>query len=114
MNFPTKIGSRGRGVVAAIVLVTLAGCSQPLTTREKGTLAGGALGAGAGALIGAATGAPGAGAAIGGALGAVTGAVTSDQLQAQDNLLAGQQREIEDLRRQVQRQREALDRAARE
>jgi outer membrane lipoprotein SlyB len=94
--------------VLSVLLLFFAGCTQPLTTRERGTLAGGALGAGTGALIGAATGAPGAGAAIGGVLGAVAGAVTSDQLQAQDNLLAAQQREIEELRHEVQRQREVL------
>src|SRR5258708_22773771 len=49
----------------------LTGCSgQPLSTREKGTLGGGVLGAGAGAIVGAAVGHPAAGAAIGGALGA--------------------------------------------
>ena len=71
----------------------------------RGTLAGGALGAGTGAIIGAATGAPGAGAAIGGALGAVAGALTSDQLQAQDNLLAAQQQDIYRMREQIYRQR---------
>src|SRR5258708_13545112 len=49
----------------------LTGCSgQPLSTREKGTLGGGVLGAGAGAIVGAAVGHPAAGAAICGALGA--------------------------------------------
>jgi uncharacterized protein YcfJ len=110
MNFHTRVSSGGKRVVVGVLLFTLAGCTQPLSTREKGTLGGGALGAGAGALIGSAVGSPGAGAAIGGALGAVTGAVTSDQLQAQDNLLSAQQREIEELRRQVQRQQAELER----
>jgi osmotically inducible lipoprotein OsmB len=63
----------------------LAGCSgAPLTTREKGTLLGGAVGAGGGAIIGSTVGAPGAGAAIGGALGAGTGYVIGNQMQNEE------------------------------
>jgi hypothetical protein len=59
---------------ALAAALLLAGCSsQPLSTREKGTIAGGAIGLGTGALVGAAVGAPGAGAAIGGVVGAGTG-----------------------------------------
>src|SRR3989442_11773074 len=68
----SSVSRKGVLAVAALVLVAafgLAGCSgQPLSTREKGTLGGGVLGAGTGAIIGAAVGAPGAGAAIGRAL----------------------------------------------
>lgn len=65
-----------------VAAVTLAGCSgTPLSTREKGTIAGGAIGAGTGAIIGSAVGAPGAGAAIGGTLGAGTGFVVGNALQ---------------------------------
>ncbi len=67
-------------VLCAVLL--LAGCAgAPLTTREKGTLAGGAIGAGTGALVGSAAGAPGAGAAIGGVLGAGGGYVVGNHLQ---------------------------------
>jgi len=60
----------------------VAGCSgAPLTTREKGTLLGGAIGAGGGAIVDSTVGAPGAGAAIGGALGAGTGYVIGNHLQ---------------------------------
>jgi osmotically inducible lipoprotein OsmB len=51
-----------KGILATVVFAlfaafALAGCSgQPLSTREKGTLGGGVLGAGAGAIIGAAVG----------------------------------------------------------
>src|SRR5260370_25397228 len=70
--------------VMAFVLI-LAGCSgQPLSTREKGTLAGGALGAGTGAIVGSAVGSPGTGAAIGGALGAGTRLVVGNALQHQE------------------------------
>jgi hypothetical protein len=88
----------------------LSGCSgQPLSTREKGTLGGGVLGAGAGAIIGAAVGHPGAGAAIGGALGAGTGYVVGNSLQnqqitsqQQQGQIQYQQREIQSQRRQIQ------------
>jgi hypothetical protein len=100
-------------LVAAIALVgafALAGCSgQPLSTREKGTIGGGVLGAGTGAIIGAAVGAPGAGAAIGGALGAGTGYVIGNALQNQEitsqqqqGQINYQQREIQSQRRQIQ------------
>ncbi len=51
---------RGLVLAAALVAAMLAvGCSgQPLSTREKSVLAGGAIGAGTGAIIGAAVGAP--------------------------------------------------------
>ncbi|GEM_PF-679133 len=78
-------GSYARKSLGAVLLgatLLLAGCAGvPLTTREKGTLAGGALGAGAGALVGAAAGAPGAGAAIGGVLGAGGGYLVGNHLQ---------------------------------
>jgi hypothetical protein len=106
--------SNGSVMAAAVVLIgafALAGCSgQPLSTREKGTLGGGLLGAGTGAIIGAAVGAPGAGAAIGGALGAGTGYVVGNALQNQEitsrqqgSQIQYQQREIQSQRRQIQR-----------
>jgi hypothetical protein len=73
-----------KAIIAATLgaAMLLAGCSgAPLTTREKGTLFGGAVGAGSGAIIGSAVGAPGAGAAIGGVLGAGTGYVVGNELQ---------------------------------
>jgi osmotically inducible lipoprotein OsmB len=114
MKFSSSNSSkRGVMVAAAIALVgafALAGCSgQPLSTREKGTLGGGVLGAGTGAIIGAAVGAPGAGAAIGGALGAGTGYVVGNALQNQEvtsrqqqGQINYQQREIQSQRRQIQ------------
>ncbi len=74
-----------RKTIVAIALgatMLMAGCSgAPLTTREKGTLLGGVIGAGGGAIVGSTVGAPGAGAAIGGALGAGTGYVIGNHLQ---------------------------------
>jgi osmotically inducible lipoprotein OsmB len=111
-----KSKSRFCAFISVLVLlapILLASCSgQPLSTREKGTLAGGAIGAGTGAIVGAAVGAPGAGAAIGGVIGAGTGALignelqniqysqhqTESQLSSQQSQLARQRREIDQLR----------------
>jgi osmotically inducible lipoprotein OsmB len=69
-------------VFSILMMLALVGCSgQPLTTREKGTLLGGAAGAGAGAIVGSTVGAPGAGAAIGGAGGAAVGYAIGNHLQ---------------------------------
>src|SRR5512135_510871 len=114
MMFRSLHKSNGHaGATAALALVAafvFAGCSgQPLSTREKGTLGGGVLGAGTGAIIGAAVGHPGAGAAIGGALGAGTGYVVGNALQNQEvtsqqqqGQINYQQREIQSQRRQIQ------------
>src|SRR5919109_3972873 len=95
-----------RVAVVAVLVFALSGCSQPLSTREKGFLTGAGLGAATGAIIGAAVGSPGAGAAIGGAIGAAGGGLIGDQLQARDNRQAAQQREIEARNREIQRQRQ--------
>ena len=59
-----------------ISLVTFfLGCSEPLTTREKGAGIGTLTGAGLGAIIGSATGHAGAGAGIGAAVGLIGGAL---------------------------------------
>jgi hypothetical protein len=51
------------GTFFLALILFVAGCaSGPLSTREKGVLAGGGLGAATGAIIGSAVGAPGAGA----------------------------------------------------
>jgi len=74
-----------RNLFVAIAIagaLTLSACSgQPLTTREKGTLGGGAVGAGGGALVGLAVGHPLAGAAVGGVVGAGTGMAIGNSLQ---------------------------------
>jgi outer membrane lipoprotein SlyB len=93
----------GAIVLAVAIALAAAGCAgEPLTTREKGTLVGGGLGAATGSIIGAAVGSPGAGAAIGGGLGAVTGALVGNELQNHEDReqqiearLRAQQREIE-------------------
>jgi hypothetical protein len=72
--------------IAGAAIITIAGCyGQPLSTREKGTLAGGAIGAGGGALVGVAVGHPLAGAAIGGVVGAGTGMAIGNSMQNNEN-----------------------------
>jgi hypothetical protein len=67
-----------------MMMLALIGCyGQPLTTREEGTLLGGAAGLGAGALVGSAVGSPGAGAAIGGVGGALAGYGIGNYMQNQ-------------------------------
>ena len=93
----------------ALIALVLGGCSgQPLSTREKGTLVGGAIGAGTGAIVGSAVGAPGAGAAIGGAIGAGTGMLVGNELQNHEvtethlqSQISQQQRQIEEQRREI-------------
>jgi outer membrane protein OmpA-like peptidoglycan-associated protein len=98
---------REGAVIAMLALI--AGCSQPLSTREKGTLVGGGIGAATGAIIGSAVGNPGAGAAIGGALGAGAGALVGDQLQKRDTELAESQKQIEQQQQEIARNRELIE-----
>jgi outer membrane protein OmpA-like peptidoglycan-associated protein len=70
----------------AVLLFLAGGCSQPLSTREKGALVGTGLGAATGAIIGAAVGNPAAGAAIGGAVGAAGGALVGNELQKREQV----------------------------
>src|SRR6202163_4235997 len=101
----------GVGLLAIVMVVVLNGCTgQPLSTREQGTLVGGALGSATGAIIGSTVGSPGAGAAIGGALGGLGGFAVGNGLQNQEianqqtqKMLAQQQAEIEHQRRLIQR-----------
>lgn len=81
-------------VLAIAGAVTLNACSgQPLSTREKGTLGGGAIGAGGGALVGLAVGHPLAGAAIGGVAGAGAGMAVGNSLQNSENRSRSQETE---------------------
>ena len=102
-----------RGIVIFAALTLMTSCTQPLSTREKGALAGGGLGAATGAIVGSATGNPGAGAAIGGALGGVTGGLVGDQLKKQEHTAAQQQREIEKQQKELAQNRELLEKLKR-
>ncbi|MGH7392846.1 MAG: glycine zipper domain-containing protein [Candidatus Rokuibacteriota bacterium] len=70
-----------RIAVTLVAATLVAGCSTPLTTREKGALAGGAIGAGTGAIVGSQVGRPGAGALIGAGVGVLSGALIGDAIQ---------------------------------
>src|SRR5215510_14425031 len=95
--------------ISVLVLMgMLSACSQPLTSREKGTLLGGGLGAASGAFIGAAVGSPGAGAAIGGAMGALSGGLIGDQFQGLERRASWQQRQINRHSRELRRQRREI------
>src|SRR5713101_1507460 len=87
-------------------LLFMAACSgQPLTTREKGVLAGGVLGAGTGAIIGSAVGSPGAGALIGGGLGALGGGLIGNAMQNQEVQQQQQQSQMTQQQMELERQR---------
>lgn len=97
-------------ILGLLVLVAVSGCSgQPLTTREKGTLVGGGLGAVTGTIIGAAAGAPGAGAAIGGVLGAGGGFLVGNALQNNEVRESHTEGQLERQQRQIERQRREID-----
>lgn len=97
-----------------VLLTLLHGCAAPLTTREKGVLAGGALGAGTGAIIGNQIGHQGAGAAIGGAFGALSGGLIGDQMYGQEMHQNAQSYEIERQRLELERQRLELEQLRRQ
>ncbi len=95
---------------AIVAVVTfLAGCSQPLSTREKGTLVGTGLGAATGAIIGAAVGNPAAGAAIGGAVGAAGGALVGNELQNREQVGNENDQLITQQRQELAKNRELLE-----
>jgi outer membrane protein OmpA-like peptidoglycan-associated protein len=100
---------RTRMAAYIFVLLFITSCSQPLTTREKGTLTGVGLGAATGAIIGSAVGEPGAGAAIGGALGGVAGAAVGNELQAREKVSEEQARVLEQQRQELARNRALLE-----
>jgi outer membrane lipoprotein SlyB len=94
---------------AAIVALSLAGCSEPLTTREKGALVGAVGGAAVGGIVGSAVGHPGTGAAVGGAAGLGTGALIGDRLQAIEKQQTELDKQIKQNELELQRQREEIE-----
>ena len=108
----TSLSSLFKPLILFVLLPLLHGCAAPLTTREKGVLAGGALGAGTGAIIGNQIGHQGAGAAIGGAFGALSGGLIGDQMYGQEMRQNAQSYEIERQHLTMVAQAEALLRQA--
>ncbi len=85
--------------IGAMILAT--GCAgREITTTEKTTLGGAALGAGAGALIGSATGKAGTGALIGTGIGALSGALLGQAIESE----AAKQRRLSEQERYRQQQ----------
>ncbi len=89
-------------LLAFLSLAILACESRPITGREKGALAGGALGAGLGAIVGNQVGNSGEGIAIGGAMGALSGAMLGNSFDTVDN-------ELKDREERLRRQQQELD-----
>src|SRR5438132_14304960 len=92
-----------------VLLVTLVGCSEPLSTREKGAGIGALGGAAVGGLIGSAVRHPALGAAIGGGLGLGAGALIGDQLQGRENQALDQDQDIYRNQQEISRQRSELE-----
>ena len=101
-----KTMSTVSGIVLAVLLI---GCSEPLTTREKGAAIGTVGGAGLGAIIGSATGNAGAGAGIGAAVGLLGGALIGDQMQARQKQDAEVQRQMQAQQAEIERQERELN-----
>ncbi len=95
-------------VLAISLAIFFFGCSEPLTTREKGAGIGTLTGAGLGGIIGAATGHAGAGAGIGAALGLVGGALIGDQMQARQKQDQAVQQQLSAQQAEIQRQNQEL------
>lgn len=95
-------------LVAAVVFAVI-GCSEPLTTREKGAIVGTVGGAAVGGIIGSAVGHPGAGAAVGGALGLGSGALVGDRLQSIEKQQTEMDKQIKQNELELQRQRAELE-----
>jgi phage tail tape-measure protein len=98
--------------VTSVLAISLAmfflGCSEPLTTREKGAGIGTLTGAGLGAIIGSATGNAGAGAGIGAAVGLIGGALIGDQMQARQKQDQAVQQQLSAQQAEIQRQNQEL------
>ncbi len=101
------IGVVGLALAAFFLLAACSG--TPMTTREEGTLGGGALGAGTGALIGAAVGHPGVGAAIGGGMGLLGGYAVGNALQNNETQQTQTQGQIQQQQQQIEQQKQEIE-----
>ena len=97
--------------LAALVMAAASagGCAAPLTSREKGALAGGALGAGSGAIIGSTRGDAAEGALIGGAVGALGGALVGNEIEGHERQARSQEEALARQRREIAENRRLLD-----
>jgi outer membrane lipoprotein SlyB len=97
------------GFAGAVIMFGFIGCSEPLTTREKGAAIGTVGGAAVGGIVGSAVGHPGAGAAIGGAAGLGSGALIGDRIQALEKKQGDLDEQIKRNDQELQRQREEIE-----
>ena len=102
----------------SLLTVTLVACSMGIVgcanvrapnAREKGVLAGGALGAGLGAIVGNQVGNSGAGIAIGSAIGAISGGLIGNEVENQNQLTAEQNRRISENEQVLAENRRLID-----
>lgn len=78
----------GSGLVALSLAMLAAGCSTPMSERQRGTAVGAGVGAGVGAVIGSVTGGKaGQSAVIGGVVGAVAGNLWSKRMEERQKAL---------------------------
>ena len=78
----------GSGLVALSLAMLAAGCSTPMSERQRGTAVGAGVGAGVGAVIGSVTGGKaGQSAVIGGVVGAVAGNLWSKRMEEHQKAL---------------------------
>ncbi len=97
-------------VLAFIIVAGSLGCSEPLSSREKGAAVGTLGGAGLGAIIGSFSGNAGAGAGIGAAVGLVGGALIGNEQQKKQKKEEEQRRETERINAEIRRQQAEIDR----
>ncbi len=97
-------------ILLVLFLLLFVACEgATFRNREKGALAGGAIGAGLGAIIGNQVGSAGAGVAIGSALGALSGGlIGQSQDQTEDSINETEQR-LSEQERQLAENRKILD-----
>ncbi|MEN9368291.1 MAG: hypothetical protein RL489_2649 [Pseudomonadota bacterium] len=78
----------GSGLVVLSLAMLAAGCSTPMSERQRGTAVGAGVGAGVGAVIGSVTGGKaGQSAVIGGVVGAVAGNLWSKRMEERQKAL---------------------------
>ena len=102
------------GIGGIIILFSFIGCSEPLTTREKGAVIGTVGGAAVGGIVGSAVGHPAAGAAIGGAVGLGSGALIGDRIQSLEKKQSDLDEQIKRNDLELQRQRQELEQLKKE
>lgn len=101
-------------ILVGLFLIVNLGCSEPLTTREKGAAIGTLGGAAVGGIVGSAVGHPGAGAAVGAGLGLGTGALIGDRVQSLEKRQGDLDEQIKQNELELQRQRAELEKLKKE